>query len=244
MPIIQRIEVRCDLMDFWLFYFMENEVEIWRDVVGYEGLYQVSTYGRVMSLVRRNISVTLIRKFGVDADGYMNLDLYKEGKRKNVTVHSIVAKAFIDENYREKSLVVNHKDFNRKNNLLSNLEVVTNRENTNKKHLPSTSKYTGVCWDKKKNKWLSQIFINGNLLPLGSFSTEIEASCFYESALICVKEDRVCDIVKKEKPKTKGYSFYKRTNKWRVHTIKNRKYIHFGYFNTEEEAKEMSIKCI
>jgi hypothetical protein len=232
MPIIQRIEVRCDLMGFWLFYFMENEIEVWKDVVGYEGLYEVSSIGRLRSL---NYPKAKIIKHGLRS-GYPSAMLYKESKYKNIFIHIIEAIAFIDPNYLKKGLVVNHKDFNRQNNLLSNLEVVTMRENNNKKHLPSTSKYTGVYLNK--GKWNSVISVNRKRIYLGYFNTEIEASRYYEAALICVNEGRVMDIVIKKR-ENKSYCFDKQRNKWIAYAKENGKQIHLGYLNTEEEAKEL-----
>lgn len=236
MPIIQRIEVRCDLMGFWLFYFMENEVEVWKDVVGFEGSYEVSNMGRVRRLNYMRTGRVQVLKGGISV-GYPSLLLYKAGNYKAVKVHSLVAKAFIDANYREKGLVVNHKDFNRQNNVLSNLEVISQRQNNNQKHLPSSSKYTGVRFDR--GIWRSRITVNGRIIDLGSFKTEIEASNYYEAALICINEGRVEDIViKKREPK--GYCFKKGNNKWQVYARENGKNKHLGYFKTEDEA----ILCI
>ena len=81
------------------------------------------------------------------------------------------------------ALVVNHIDFDKTNNHVSNLEIVTNRENTNQKHLKSSSKYIGVGWDKSRQKWVSRIRINGKLKQLGRFNTEIEAHITYQNKL-------------------------------------------------------------
>jgi hypothetical protein len=81
--------------------------------------------------------------------------------------------------------------------MLSNLEVVTHRENGNKKHLVSTSTYVGVRLVNRK--WESKIWFNKKRLQLGTFDTEIEASKYYEAALICINEGRIKDIVIKRK---------------------------------------------
>ena len=80
-------------------------------------------------------------------------------------------------------MVVNHIDLNKKNNNLSNLEIVSNRENSNRKHLKSSSNYTGVSWDKNKRKWQSQIKINNKNIFLGRFNNELEASNAYQKEL-------------------------------------------------------------
>lgn len=99
------------------------EAEIWKDITGYEGLYQVSTLGRVLSL-RKNI----ILKPGNDKDGYLNINLSLNSKSKTLKIHRIVAKMFI-ENIDNKPQV-NHIDFNKKNNNINNLEWCTIKENS------------------------------------------------------------------------------------------------------------------
>ena len=108
--------------------------EIWKDIEGYEGLYQVSTCGNVKSLpkVRRNGTGTYIQKEKLlkpsnTSTGYKKVELCKDGKRKSFKVHRLVAQAFIPnpENKRE----VNHIDGNKHNNNVNNLEWVTSSEN-------------------------------------------------------------------------------------------------------------------
>ena len=95
--------------------------EEWKDIVGFEGLYKVSTLGRVKSLRKNKIMSFTTRS------GYSVLNLRKEGKRYSKQVHRLVADAFI-ENPQNKP-IVNHKDTNRKNNNVNNLEWCTQKEN-------------------------------------------------------------------------------------------------------------------
>ena len=95
-------------------------MEIWKDIKGYEGLYQVSSKGRIKNRHGK------LRKLN-NLNGYQTIYLYKNNKGKNKYVHRLVAQAFID-NYSE-NLDVNHKDFNRSNNNVENLECVTRGEN-------------------------------------------------------------------------------------------------------------------
>ena len=100
--------------------------EIWKDIKGYEGLYQVSNLGRVKRFYQNN---NLIKKPSDDKDGYLIIGLWKEGKRKTFKVHRLVAEAFIKNtnNYP----CINHKDEDPKNNLVDNLEWCTVEYNNN-----------------------------------------------------------------------------------------------------------------
>ena len=101
-----------------------SEEEIWKDVVGYEGLYQVSNLGRVKSLFRYK----RILKPIVGVQGYLYVSLYNK-KKKAKRIHQLVAEAFLDNpnNYP----CVNHKDENVTNNNVKNLEWCTFKYNCN-----------------------------------------------------------------------------------------------------------------
>lgn len=162
--------------------------EKFKDIPGYDGLYQISNLGRVKSLSRQVcnskrcfISKERILKLSKDSGEYSIVHLYIQGsKRSTKKVHKLVAECFLNHTSYGFELVVNHKDFNRLNNNVENLEIVTSRENTNKKHLKSSSKYTGVSWHKNRNKWQSQILINGKVKHLGYFINELEANNAYQ----------------------------------------------------------------
>lgn len=108
--------------------------EIWKDIEGYEGIYQVSNLGRVRSLDRKvwnYIKKGRILKSHSNGHGYQNVSLHNENKiEKHAYIHILVAKAFIPNPENKKE--VNHKDFNKENNCADNLEWVTREEN--KKH--------------------------------------------------------------------------------------------------------------
>ena len=107
--------------------------EEWRDIKGYEGLYQISNLGRVKSLARATNNqygkVDKILSTTPDTGGYLHLNLCKNGKSKPFKVHRLVALHFIDNpnNYKE----VNHKDENKQNNKVDNLEWCTSKYNCN-----------------------------------------------------------------------------------------------------------------
>lgn len=111
------------------------EGEIWKDVVGYEGCYVVSNYGRVASLLRHIkhpncISKTVNQRLlslKTCKNGYISVCLYKDGKSKNPLVHRLVATAFIPNH--EHKPQIDHIDRNRSNNHVSNLRWCTRSEN-------------------------------------------------------------------------------------------------------------------
>ena len=166
-------------------------MENFKDIPGYEGLYQVSNLGRVKSLFRvvncKNGLVRTIKErilsSNLDRDGYFKVRLSRFNKVTNFSIHQLVAMAFLNHKPKGSEIVVDHINRDRTDNNLSNLRLVTQRENTNQKHIKSSSKYTGVCWSKQKNKWTSQIVINKKLIYLGSFIDEYEAHLEYQKAL-------------------------------------------------------------
>ena len=113
--------------------------EIWKDIEGYEGLYQVSNLGRVKSLGRyvksnkgmqyrtEQIKVPSERKRKTAIQGYLTTQLYKNNKGKNCYIHRLVANAFIDN--PENKPTVNHINGNKHDNRVVNLEWSTYREN-------------------------------------------------------------------------------------------------------------------
>lgn len=155
-------------------------MEIYKDVIGYEGLYQVSNLGNVKSLklgIERNINLSL-------NCGYLKVNLRINGIQKRRTVHQLVAESFLNHKRCGFELVINHIDFDKTNNRLENLEVVTQRANTNQKHIKSSSKYVGVYWCKTTNKWKSQIRSDGKVKHLGYFIDELESSEAYQKELL------------------------------------------------------------
>jgi hypothetical protein len=161
-------------------------VEIWKGIPGYEGSYEVSSFGNVRSLDRlssvgHKLKGRMLKK-SLNGVGYYVVNLHN-GKQKTNNVHVLVASAFlghVQSGYT--GLVVDHIDNNPLNNKLDNLQLITQRHNTSKDRKGS-SKYTGVTWYKKSSKWISRIRIKGRVKHLGYFKNELEAKEAYEIEL-------------------------------------------------------------
>lgn len=97
-------------------------LEEWRDIKGYEGLYKVSSYGRVLS-IRRNKTLGGIMAQSMCHAGYLQTHLCKNGISKSYLIHRLVASAFLENPHNLPE--VNHKDERKKNNCAWNLEFCT-----------------------------------------------------------------------------------------------------------------------
>jgi len=166
---------------------MEN-LEIWKDIIGYEGLYQVSSFGRVKSLGGKiggkgAISKEKILKNNLDSNGYYIVNLCKNSIQKTFKIHKLVAINFLGHIPNGFKIVVDHLNNDKTNNHVSNLQLISSRLNSSKDKKKGSSKFTGVSWNKNNNKWVSHIRINGKSKYLGSFDNEIEASEAYQKAL-------------------------------------------------------------
>lgn len=233
-----------------LFYINDEGLvcqEEFRDVAGYEGLYQVSDLGRVKSLKRKFVKKDLILNYNNNSNRYVFLNLYKNTIVYRISIHQLVAMAFLNHIPCKHEWVVDHIDNNSLNNTLANLQIITHRKNTSKDIKNKTSKYTGVNWDKDRNKWVSFIRIEKERFNLGRFETEKEASEAYQKALKYWEENKIKPIIiKNYTSKHKGIFFNKKIKKWilNIYLGNNKKRTYIGCYNTEEEAfkKAQEIK--
>jgi hypothetical protein len=159
---------------------------------GYECIYQISELGNVKSLSRyiengnggyfskeKILNPTLNK-----VNGYLYVTLCKNNKCTKKSVHQLVAINFlgcIPDGTNK--IVVDHIDNNKLNNNLLNLQLITNRMNCSKLNKGS-SKYIGVYFYKKINRFRARIRIEGKRKELGQFKTEIEAHNAYQIALL------------------------------------------------------------
>ena len=169
--------------------------EIFKAIPGYEGIYEVSNLGNVKSLDRLDAAGRKLKgkpkKQSTQLSGYKLVTLCKDGRYIIRSIHQLVAIAFLGHEPCGYSLVVNHENFNRADNRLENLEITTQRENTNRKHIPSSSQYVGVSWNKQLKKWQAYITINRKIKYLGCFTDELEAANKYKEALDALNQTNI-----------------------------------------------------
>lgn len=126
--------------------------EIWKDIKVYEGYYQISNFGNIRSLDRWiNNNGTLVFRMGKilspskSGPGYLQIAFYVDGKIQKKYIHRLVMEAFNPTDNPE--LEINHIDENKENNMITNLEWVTHKENINK-----ISKYIVARENNQKQK--------------------------------------------------------------------------------------------
>lgn len=218
---------------------MSEEKEIWKDIPGYDGFYQVSNLGRVKSFKMRTPKIMTC---SLTKRGYLNVRLCRDGKPKNHLVHRLVASCFVG---CVDDMTVNHIDFDKQNNRVENLEILSIRDNLIHYHKEneSSSKYTGVqnrSYSNKTNPWYACINYKGKLLCLGSFSDEYEAHLEYMKYYndlqngCSLLEEKYWSVVNKVPSETKHIYQEKDRNKWRVFIDGKT----LGRFANLDEAKE------
>lgn len=153
--------------------------EVWKDIKGYEGLYQVSSLGNIKSLDYNHTKKEKQLNLILQQDGYYAVNLMKNGKRKRLRVNRLVASTFLGDS----DLVVNHKNGNKLDNRLENLEWCSCKENT---------------IHAKKNRLIKTRIIVTYNLDNGNLR-------FYDSAKLLAKEFNVTDScifdhIKRETP--------------------------------------------
>lgn len=171
--------------------------EIWKPIKEYEGLYEVSNCGHVKSLSRyvNNNGTKVIHKGRIlkpsNRHGYLCVVLRKNNKSKSFSVHRLVAQAFIPNPNQYQ--VINHKDENKQNNKVLNLEWCTQKFNCNYGH------HNVKISQSIKGKPIAQYDLNGKLLKVWSHIGDIERKGFDSSCI-----SKCCRHVRKTH---KGYKW-------------------------------------
>jgi hypothetical protein len=168
-----------------------QEKEIWKDIPGYEGIYQVSDLGNVKSLkrfIKRSDGSVLpikekLLKPRVLNTGYFLVTLCYNGSKNQKLIHQLVAISFLNHKPDGWNIVVDHIDNDKSNNKLGNLQLITTRKNSSKDKKGGSSRYTGVWLNKHRNLWQCGIRVNNKLIHLGYFDSEEDASEAYQKKL-------------------------------------------------------------
>ena len=178
---------------------MDNEV--WKDIKDYEGLYQVSNFGRIKSLERykncHSKKVLVKEKLlsghtrRPNTNDYLNVVLSKNGECKRYAIHRLVAQEFIDN--PDGKPQVNHIDGNKQNNRADNLEWCTNKENC-------IHAVKNGLFRKKKNKKIIQLSLRGEKLKVWDTLAEIQDELGIDKRLV----HRCCNHYENTK-KAKGF---------------------------------------
>jgi len=145
--------------------------EIWKELKRFEKRYLISNKGRVYSKCYKRILKTHI-----SSHGYVRCGLYDGSKRYVCVIHRLVMKTFVGESF----LQVNHKDGNKENNSVENLEYVDNRANIIHWRISKNNFIGSYC--KKLKKWKTSINIGYEKKHLGYFETQQEAHNIYMNA--------------------------------------------------------------
>ena len=155
--------------------------EIWKDIKGYEGLYQISNFARVKSLPRKRkfgnrtrIIPETIMKVHAKPSGYKYIKLY-DVPRHQITkhIHRLVAQAFIPNPENKED--VNHIDGNKANNVVTNLEWVTRSENLLHAYRVLGRKHITIKGEgNKRNKPIIQMDMSGNIIKKWCSAAEAE----------------------------------------------------------------------
>ena len=167
-------------------FYMNEENEIWKDIAGYEGLYQVSNLGRVRSVERVVLmkdgkyrkTYPFIRKQRVKNNGYYQVNLSKYGSIRWFSVHRLVAQAFIPNpnNYTH----INHKDENKDNNIVENLEWCTHHYNCMYGTGRERQKISRM--NNPNDRVVRMLVGEKNSKPVFQYSTDFEFIASYKSA--------------------------------------------------------------
>ncbi len=146
------------------------------DIKGYEDKYAIDKDGNVWSKNYRQTGKMKKLKASPDGCGYLMVGVCKDGKRKMLKIHKLLAQYYLPD-YSD-DLVVDHIDQDKQNNCLSNLRMVTRQQNA------FNTKAKGYTFrkDKKTKPWQGQIMKDGKAINLGYFATKEEARQAYLKA--------------------------------------------------------------
>ena len=196
--------------------------EIWRPVVGYEGLYEVSNIGRVRSLDRFYYRLHKGKVLSPTKDryGYLTVTLNCNGKSKTIKIHRLVAQAFLPN--PDNLPQVNHKDEDKTNNNVDNLEWCTAKYNVN--FGTRQERYRNTMLEKGHWSGLSREEYEKKRYQENKDKRKDSQRKYYQK-----NKDRICDKVKE----------YSQKNKEKI-----REYHHQYYLKKKEENIQNNVKSL
>ena len=183
----------------------------WRDVVGYEGLYQVHREGYV-----RNARGTVMKTYLIH-NGYQCIKLYRNKKAKAFLLHRLVALAWVRNRKPDVYDIVNHRDGVKLNCRWTNLQWCNNSMNilharrtglnpynkpTVGKKFGNSSKYHGVTYDAARDRWRAYVRHDNKYLHQKRFDTEEEAARHYNWIVRTCKLDRPLNVFESKRRTT------------------------------------------
>ena len=175
---------------------LNNIIEEWRPVVEFPDRYEVSNLGRVRSIEKKFFH-KIKSQHQTTTSNYLYVAISVNNKTVSRSVHRMVAEAFIPNPLNKEQ--VNHKDSNRHNNHVDNLEWVTRSENIqhgrkygniSDKHSigvksnKASSRFHNVFWNEKQQRWQPSVKLNGRRLSQKCFKDEIECAKFVNQLLL------------------------------------------------------------
>lgn len=157
------------------------EDEIWKDVIYYEGRYMVSNRGRVRSLLGRGEKTVMTAR--ETRQGYIRINLTRaSGEKQTISLSRLVAQHFLKD--WDPDLTVNHKNWNKEDNRVGNLEMMTISQNSsNRCKDDCESRFVGVTL-RENGKWRARVWTGGERICLGSFLTEEEAAAARDAYVV------------------------------------------------------------
>ena len=168
-----------------------HEDENFKDIPGYITHYKISNYGQVRSFKNGK---SRILKPGKNNKGYLHVNLCGNGNVEKWYIHKLVAITFLNHTPCGMERVIDHIDFNKLNNHVSNLQITTQRENIKKKKDKAT--YSGVTYDARNKTFRVVIGINNKKIHFGYYEKEFGAAEVAEFVYKSLEDDKFIDCSK------------------------------------------------
>ncbi len=228
-------------------FFMSEDIEIWKDIPNYEGLYMASSLGNVKSIKQGKEKIL---KQYLNKSGYKSVSIYKNYISKHKLIHQLIAIAFLghkpDGTHK---VVVDHINNIKTDNRAVNLQLISQRENSSKDRIRKNNLKTWLNYNKNKTKIIARININGKSVHIGVFNLnqETEAHNAVKEALTLHKSG--VDVISKYKKlnktsKFKNIYYIQNKNKWSSCFLFKNRNISLGYYDSENEAKNAQDKAM